>query len=156
VIDRTHAGEPDLLFLLDGGLDRAEHAVAKQSQAGRFACFCCNLSAGLRRRYKSDFGSAYCFGQHALLAREPGVVADRRLVGEGDPGNKHQGKDKDPVHVGFSRLEYALCKVAVACRLPPAQLRLRLKQGLGGSQVLVEDPSGSPIELFEALAEEKR
>ena len=47
---------------------------------------------------------------------------------------------------------------AMASKLRQAGVRFRneVVNGLGGKQVLIEDPSGNPVELFEPTLEEAR
>jgi catechol 2,3-dioxygenase-like lactoylglutathione lyase family enzyme len=61
-----------------------------------------------------------------------------------------------PVPGGWNRIQLVVEDVAAdAARLEAAgvPLRVELQVGMAGSQVVVEDPSGNPIELFQWAAE---
>jgi catechol 2,3-dioxygenase-like lactoylglutathione lyase family enzyme len=49
-----------------------------------------------------------------------------------------------------------LVKTVEALRQSGARFRNDIVTGVGGKQILVEDPSGNPIELFEPLLEEAK
>jgi catechol 2,3-dioxygenase-like lactoylglutathione lyase family enzyme len=57
-----------------------------------------------------------------------------------------------PVPGGWNRIQLVVSDVAAeAARLDAAGVRVRvdLQVGMAGSQVVVEDPSGNPVELFQ-------
>jgi catechol 2,3-dioxygenase-like lactoylglutathione lyase family enzyme len=61
-----------------------------------------------------------------------------------------------PVPGGWNRIQLVVEDAAAdAARLEAAgvPLRVELQVGMAGSQVVVEDPSGNPIELFQWAAE---
>ena len=75
----------------------------------------------------------------------PGTSARKKLPGGGTP---------EPG--GWNRLVLPVKDIeATVTKLQAAGARFRSKpiKGPGGKQVLVEDPSGNPIELFEAKTE---
>jgi catechol 2,3-dioxygenase-like lactoylglutathione lyase family enzyme len=75
----------------------------------------------------------------------PGTSARKKLPGGGTP---------EPG--GWNRLVLPVKDIeATVTKLQAVGARFRSKpiKGPGGKQVLVEDPSGNPIELFEAKAE---
>jgi catechol 2,3-dioxygenase-like lactoylglutathione lyase family enzyme len=64
-----------------------------------------------------------------------------------------------PAPGGWNRfaLEVAdLDATVAALRDSGARFRNEIVTGVGGKQILVEDPSGNPVELFEPLIEEAR
>jgi len=77
------------------------------------------------------------------------------LSGPGTSASKPLADGSIPVPGGWNRLviEVASLESAIqAIRPTGAKFRSEPVQGPGGQQVLVEDPSGNPIELFEAAA----
>lgn len=76
------------------------------------------------------------------------------------PGTSARKKLKDgsvPVPGGWNRIVIEVKDLdATIVKLESAGARLRSRpiQGPGGRQVLAEDPSGNPIELFEPRAED--
>jgi len=47
-------------------------------------------------------------------------------------------------------------ETVAALRKSGARFRNEIVTGVGGKQILVEDPSGNPVELFEPLIEEAK
>ena len=77
------------------------------------------------------------------------------LSGPGTSASKPLADGSIPVPGGWNRLviEVASLESAIqAIRPTGAKFRSEPVQGPGGQQVLVEDPSGNPIELFEAAS----
>jgi catechol 2,3-dioxygenase-like lactoylglutathione lyase family enzyme len=94
----------------------------------------------------------------AMLAR-----GDLRLVltapGGGPGGGQAMPDGTLPAPGGWNRfqLEIADLESTVdALRASGARFRNDIVAGVGGKQILVEDPSGNPIELFEPTREEAR
>lgn len=94
----------------------------------------------------------------AMLSR-----GDLRLVlsapGGGGGGGQAMPDGALPAPGGWNRfqLEVADIETTVArLRSHGARFRNDLVTGVGGKQILVEDPSGNPIELFEPLRDEAR
>jgi catechol 2,3-dioxygenase-like lactoylglutathione lyase family enzyme len=57
-----------------------------------------------------------------------------------------------PVAGGWNRFQLVVSDVAADAerlRAAGARLRVELQVGMAGSQIVVEDPSGNPIELFQ-------
>ena len=60
---------------------------------------------------------------------------------------------------GWNRFQLEVADLAAAVealRLAGATFRNEVVTGVGGNQILVEDPSGNPIELFEPTLPEAR
>ena len=75
------------------------------------------------------------------------------LSGPGTSARKKLATGSVPEPGGWNRLVIEVDDLAAAiAKLETAGARLRSKpvKGPGGKQVLVDDPSGNPIELFEA------
>lgn len=94
----------------------------------------------------------------AMLAR-----GDLRLVlsapGGGPGGGQAMPDGTLPAPGGWNRfqLEVAdLDEAVAALRASGARFRNEIVTGVGGRQVLVEDPSGNPVELFEPTRPEAR
>ena len=78
------------------------------------------------------------------------------LSGPGTSAAKPLPDGSTPESGGWNRLVLEVPDIAAAmAALTPAGARFRSEpvSGPGGTQVLVEDPSGNPIELFEARGE---
>ena len=76
-----------------------------------------------------------------------------RLSGPATPASKPLADGSVPVPGGWNRLVIEVEDIHAAIEaLRPTSARLRSKpiQGPGGQQVLVDDPSGNPVERFEA------
>jgi catechol 2,3-dioxygenase-like lactoylglutathione lyase family enzyme len=94
----------------------------------------------------------------AMLSR-----GDLRLTlsapGGGGGGGQAMPDGTVPTPGGWNRfaLEVAdLAKTVDVLRKSGARFRNDIVTGVGGKQILVEDPSGNPVELFEPLIEEAR
>ena len=94
----------------------------------------------------------------AMLSR-----GDLRLVlsapGGGPGGGQAMPDGTLPAPGGWNRfaLEVSdLDGLVAALRAQGAQFRNDIVTGVGGRQILVEDPSGNPVELFEPIREEAR
>ena len=94
----------------------------------------------------------------AMLAR-----GDLRLVltapGGGPGGGQAMPDGTLPAPGGWNRFQLEVEDVeAAAARLREHGTRFRSEviTGVGGKQVLVEDPSGNPVELFEPILPEAR
>jgi catechol 2,3-dioxygenase-like lactoylglutathione lyase family enzyme len=94
----------------------------------------------------------------AMLAR-----GDLRLVlsapGGGPGGGAAMPDGTVPAPGGWNRfqLEVADLEATVAdLREHGARFRNEIVNGVGGRQILVEDPAGNPVELFEPTREEAR
>jgi catechol 2,3-dioxygenase-like lactoylglutathione lyase family enzyme len=94
----------------------------------------------------------------AMLSR-----GDLRLVltapGGGPGGGQAMPDGTVPEPGGWNRfqLEVDDLEATVAdLRAHGARLRNEIVVGVGGNQILVEDPSGNPVELFEPTREEAR
>ena len=74
------------------------------------------------------------------------------LSGPGSSAARPLGDGSRPVPGGWNRLVLEtedLASLVETLRQSGAQLRSEIVSGPGGKQVLVDDPSGNPIELFE-------
>ena len=81
-------------------------------------------------------------GDLRLLLNEPGAV------GAGQP--MPDGREPEPG--GWNRIQLEVDDLAGevgAIRDAGARFRNEIVEGRGGKQILLEDPSGNPIELFE-------
>jgi catechol 2,3-dioxygenase-like lactoylglutathione lyase family enzyme len=94
----------------------------------------------------------------AMLSR-----GDLRLVlsrpGGGPGGGQAMPDGRLPEPGGWNRfsLEVTDLEAMIATlRAAGVQFRNELVTGVGGKQVLIEDPSGNPVELFEATIPEAR
>jgi catechol 2,3-dioxygenase-like lactoylglutathione lyase family enzyme len=94
----------------------------------------------------------------AMLSR-----GDLRLVltapGGGPGGGQAMPDGTVPEPGGWNRfqLEVDDLEATVAdLRAHGARFRKKIVVGVGGNQILVEDPSGNPVELFEPTREEAR
>jgi catechol 2,3-dioxygenase-like lactoylglutathione lyase family enzyme len=88
----------------------------------------------------------------AMLAR-----GDLRLLlsvpSEQGGGGQTLPDGRRPEPGGWNRFQlevHGLANIVEALRAAGVRLRSDIIVGIGGTQVLVEDPSGNPIELFEA------
>jgi catechol 2,3-dioxygenase-like lactoylglutathione lyase family enzyme len=94
----------------------------------------------------------------ALLVRDDLRLALSR-PGGGPGGGQAMPDGTLPRPGGWNRISLEVADAeADARRLRAAGVRLRneVVTGVGGRQVLVEDPSGNPVELFEPLLPEAR
>jgi catechol 2,3-dioxygenase-like lactoylglutathione lyase family enzyme len=94
----------------------------------------------------------------AMLARE-----DLRLVlsrpGGGPGGGQAMADGRLPEPGGWNRfsLEVAdLVSFSAELRAAGVHFRNEIVVGVGGKQVLIDDPSGNPVELFEPTIDEAR
>ena len=83
------------------------------------------------------------------------------LSGPGGPGGGSQAMPDGsvPAPGGWNRfaLEVAdLASVVEALRASGARFRNEIVTGVGGKQILVEDPSGNPVELFEPSTDQAK
>ena len=111
----------------------------------------------------------YCrlLGFHEVMHPAPALAmlsrGDLRLVlsapGGGPGGGQAMADGTVPEPGGWNRfqLEVADLEAAVdGLRNHGARFRNDIVTGVGGKQILVEDPSGNPIELFEPVLEEAK
>jgi catechol 2,3-dioxygenase-like lactoylglutathione lyase family enzyme len=103
--------------------------------------------------FREDMHPAPTF---AMLSR-----ADLRLVlsapGGGLGGGQAMPDGTVPEPGGWNRFQLEvgdLDKVVEALRNAGARFRNEIVTGVGGKQILVEDPSGNPVELFEPTRSE--
>jgi len=94
----------------------------------------------------------------AMLAR-----GDLRLVlsapGGGPGGGQAMPDGTVPIPGGWNRFQLQVDDLEDAVerlRDGGAQFRNEIVTGVGGKQVLVEDPAGNPVELFEPTRDEAR
>ena len=94
----------------------------------------------------------------AMLSR-----GDLRLVlsapGGGPGGGQAMPDGTLPVPGGWNRFAIEvsdLDRLVAALREQGARFRNDIVTGVGGRQILVEDPSGNPVELFEPTRDEAR
>jgi catechol 2,3-dioxygenase-like lactoylglutathione lyase family enzyme len=74
------------------------------------------------------------------------------LSGEASSGRRPMPDGRQPVPGGWNRIQLQVSDLASEVeRLRAAGLKLRndIVTGPGGSQILLDDPSGNPVELFE-------
>ena len=74
------------------------------------------------------------------------------LSGQGSSGARPMPDGRRPVPGGWNRILLTVSDIeAEANRLRTSGLSFRneILQGVGGSQILLDDPSGNPIELFQ-------
>jgi catechol 2,3-dioxygenase-like lactoylglutathione lyase family enzyme len=94
----------------------------------------------------------------AMLAR-----GDLRLVltapGGGPGGGQAMPDGSVPTPGGWNRFQIEvddLDQTVDALRSAGARFRNEIVEGVGGRQILVEDPAGNPIELFQPTRDEAR
>jgi catechol 2,3-dioxygenase-like lactoylglutathione lyase family enzyme len=92
----------------------------------------------------------------AMLSR-----GDLRLVlsapGGGGGGGQAMPDGSVPMPGGWNRFQLEVADLAGtvdALREAGARFRSDIIEGVGGNQILVEDPSGNPVELFEPTRRE--
>ena len=81
------------------------------------------------------------------------------LSGPGSSAGRPMPDGRQPVPGGWNRIHLLVADLAAEVeRLQAAGLEFRneIVTGPGGSQILVDDPSGNPIELFQPTIEEAR
>ena len=98
----------------------------------------------------------------SLLTRVPPAFADVTrgdlrllLSGRASSAGRPMPDGRQPVAGGWNRIQLVVDDItAEVDRLRGAGLRFRndIVRGPGGAQVLIEDPSGNPIELFQPAA----
>ena len=74
------------------------------------------------------------------------------LSGKTSSGARAMPDGRQPVSGGWNRIQLPVADLAAeVARLKGAGLRFRneILTGVGGAQILLEDPSGNPIELFQ-------
>ncbi len=75
------------------------------------------------------------------------------LSGKTSSGGRAMPDGRQPVPGGWNRIQVPVADLASeAARLRAAGLRFRndIVKGIGGSQILLDDPSGNPIELWQS------
>jgi catechol 2,3-dioxygenase-like lactoylglutathione lyase family enzyme len=94
----------------------------------------------------------------AMLSR-----GDLRLVlsapGGGPGGGQAMPDGRMPEPGGWNRFSLEVSDLAAtveALRKDGAHFRNEIVTGVGGKQILVDDPSGNPVELFEPILPEAR
>ena len=94
----------------------------------------------------------------AMMAR-----GDLRLVlsqpGGGPGGGQAMPDGRLPKPGGWNRFSIEvddLAETAQKLRLAGVRFRNDIVTGVGGKQVLIEDPSGNPVELFQPVLDEAR
>ena len=111
----------------------------------------------------------YCreLGFHEVMHPAPSFamlsLGDLRLVlsapGGGPGGGQAMPDGSVPAPGGWNRFQLQVDDIhatVAALREHGATLRSDVITGVGGKQVIVEDPAGNPIELFEPLIPEAR
>ena len=111
----------------------------------------------------------YChqLGFHEVMHPAPAFAmlsrGDLRLVlsapGGGPGGGQAMSDGTLPQPGGWNRFQLEvddLHETVDRLRAGGARFRNEIVEGVGGRQVLVEDPAGNPIELFEPTREEAR
>jgi catechol 2,3-dioxygenase-like lactoylglutathione lyase family enzyme len=74
------------------------------------------------------------------------------LSGKTSSGARPMPDGRQPVPGGWNRIQLPVADLAAeVARLRAAGLRFRndIVTGVGGAQILLDDPSGNPIELFQ-------
>jgi catechol 2,3-dioxygenase-like lactoylglutathione lyase family enzyme len=77
------------------------------------------------------------------------------LSGPGSSGARPMPDGSRPVAGGWNRVQVPVADLsAEVARLRAAGLHFRneIVQGVGGAQIILDDPSGNPIELWQAAA----
>lgn len=75
------------------------------------------------------------------------------LSGKTSSGARAMPDGRQPVPGGWNRIQVPVADLAAeVARLRAAGLRFRneIVKGVGGSQILLDDPSGNPVELWQA------
>lgn len=75
------------------------------------------------------------------------------LSGKTSSGGRAMPDGRQPVPGGWNRIQVPVADLAAeVARLRAAGLRFRneIVKGVGGSQILLDDPSGNPIELWQS------
>jgi catechol 2,3-dioxygenase-like lactoylglutathione lyase family enzyme len=74
------------------------------------------------------------------------------LSGKTSSGRRAMADGREPVPGGWNRIHIQVADLAAeVSRLREAGLKFRnnIIAGLGGSQIILDDPSGNPVELFQ-------
>ncbi len=88
----------------------------------------------------------------AVVARGPLRLALSAMAGQGG-GSRPMSDGRRPEPGGWNRIQMAVGDLAsevARLRAAGARFRNEIVKGNGGLQILVDDPSGNPIELFQA------
>jgi len=88
----------------------------------------------------------------ALLVRGPLRLALSAVAGQGG-GSRPMSDGRRPEPGGWNRIQIAVADLAgeiASLRAAGSRFRNDVVKGNGGLQILVDDPSGNPIELFQA------
>ena len=98
----------------------------------------------------------------SLLSRQAPAFADVTrgdlrllLSGRSSSAGRPMPDGRQPVAGGWNRIQLIVDDIVVEVeRLRAAGVRFRndIVRGPGGAQILIEDPSGNPIELFQPAA----
>lgn len=123
------------------------------------------MSSARVRYIVDDVGAAVEFyrdrlGFHVDMQAAPGFAMLTRddltlLLNAPGAGGAGQAGGSEPQPGGWNRFQLTIDDLeATVGRLRSEGARLRgdIVRGRGGSQILVEDPSGNPIELFQPAA----
>ena len=105
-----------------------------------------------KRFYIDQLGFALVEGWGEALAIVGRDDLKLWLAGPETSAAKSMPDGRKPVPGGWNRIVIEVADLATAtARLTAAQVVFRnaVTKGPGGAQVLIEDPSGNPIELFE-------
>ncbi|MBA2385951.1 MAG: VOC family protein [Acidimicrobiia bacterium] len=105
------------------------------------------MSSGERRYVSASPNGTSRRPPHRCAPQSTGI----RVVGAGGAGQAG-GSESPPVPGGWNRFQLEVDDLASTVdrlRASGAQFRGDVVQGRGGDQILVEDPSGNPIELFQ-------
>jgi catechol 2,3-dioxygenase-like lactoylglutathione lyase family enzyme len=105
--------------------------------------------------YTTTFG--FTVQSNAAPAFAAVVRGNLRLLlsGPASSAGRAMPDGRRPEPGGWNRIEFVVADIAAEVeRLRSAGLRFRneIVTGPGGSQILLEDPSGNPIELFQPAA----
>jgi catechol 2,3-dioxygenase-like lactoylglutathione lyase family enzyme len=88
----------------------------------------------------------------AVVARGPLRLALSAVAGQGG-GSRPMSDGRRPEPGGWNRIQIAVGDLAsevARLRAAGARFRNEIVKGNGGLQILLDDPSGNPIELFQA------
>lgn len=88
----------------------------------------------------------------AILTRDGFRLLVSGMTGPGG-GAQAMPDGRKPEPGGWNRIQIEVADLeaeVAALRLAGARFRNEIVQGIGGKQILLEDPAGNPVELFEA------
>jgi catechol 2,3-dioxygenase-like lactoylglutathione lyase family enzyme len=88
----------------------------------------------------------------AVVARGPLQLALSAVAGQGG-GSQPMSDGRRPEPGGWNRIQISVGDLAsevARLRAAGARFRNEIVKGNGGLQILLDDPSGNPIELFQA------